>query len=102
MRVDGFDWDDGNRQKCLKHGLSSAEIEEALRFPGHVIVPDERHSTTETRFIAIGRTGTGRFVFVAFTFRATAGLTLVRPISARFMHAREIRRYEQEIARLQQ
>lgn len=25
--VVGFDWDDGNRAKCAKHGLSIADIE---------------------------------------------------------------------------
>ena len=27
MQVAGFDWDDGNREKCRKHGVSLAEIE---------------------------------------------------------------------------
>jgi hypothetical protein len=27
FHVDGFDWDDGNRSKCQKHGMSIAEIE---------------------------------------------------------------------------
>jgi uncharacterized DUF497 family protein len=25
--VDGFNWDDGNRKKCLKHGVRVEEIE---------------------------------------------------------------------------
>jgi len=28
--VAGFDWDEGNREKCRKHGVSLAEIEEIL------------------------------------------------------------------------
>ncbi len=31
MRVSGFDWDKGNLAKCLKHGVSLAEIESCLR-----------------------------------------------------------------------
>ena len=26
-RVSGFDWDEGNKSKCQKHGVSIAEIE---------------------------------------------------------------------------
>ena len=102
MRVDGFDWDDGNREKCRKHGLALTEIEQVLSAPVQVIVPDERPSTAEARSIAIGRTEAGRFAFVAFTLRERAGRRLLRPISARFMHAKEVKRYEQEIARLPQ
>ena len=27
LRVSGFDWDEGNRAKCQKHGFSIAQIE---------------------------------------------------------------------------
>jgi uncharacterized DUF497 family protein len=29
----GFDWDDGNRKKCQKHGVTLDEIEAALTGP---------------------------------------------------------------------
>jgi uncharacterized DUF497 family protein len=87
--VFGFDWDGGNQGKCLKHGVSQAEIEQAMRNDPRV-APDPVHSLTEQRFIAVGRTATGRYVFVAFCWRGGR----IRPISARFMHAREIARYE--------
>ena len=35
-----FDWDDGNRRKCQKHGLSVAEIEYVLAHSETFIVPD--------------------------------------------------------------
>jgi predicted DNA binding CopG/RHH family protein len=35
-----FDWDDGNRRKCQKHGLSIAEIEHVLAHGETFIVPD--------------------------------------------------------------
>jgi uncharacterized DUF497 family protein len=89
----GFDWDEGNRSKCRRHGLSIAEIETVLR--GELqVAPDPTHSQNEERLIAIGRTAAGRPVFIAFTMRLQNGLRLVRPITARYMHAREIRRYE--------
>ena len=34
--VSGFDWDDGNQEKCLKHGLTLEEIESV--FDGIVMV----------------------------------------------------------------
>jgi len=30
MKISGFEWDDGNWPKCGKHGVSRAEIEQAL------------------------------------------------------------------------
>jgi hypothetical protein len=52
--VAGFDWDEGNREKCQKHGVMIAEIESV--FAGTpAIGPDAAHSTAETRFLAIGR-----------------------------------------------
>jgi hypothetical protein len=59
LRVSGFDWDEGNRAKCQKHGLSIAQIE-ALFAHGPRIAPDPRHSADEDRLIAVGRTRTGR------------------------------------------
>jgi uncharacterized DUF497 family protein len=84
-----FDWDAGNTAKCLKHGLTHAEIEYALRNRARV-APDVAHSDTETRFIAVSRTSEGRPVFIAFCWRGDR----IRPISARYMHAREVARYE--------
>jgi hypothetical protein len=43
MEFAGFDWDRGNRKKCQKHGLSSAEIESVFDRPV-VILPDEKNS----------------------------------------------------------
>ena len=91
--VDGFDWDDGNRAKCGKHGVTIDEIEGL--FGAEVLVaPDPKHSGDETRFIAIGRSEKGRPMFVAFTVRNRDGLHLIRPVSARYMHAKEIKAYE--------
>ncbi len=46
--------------------------------------------------MAIGRTGRGRAIFVVFTFRVRAGKRLIRPLSARYMHSKEIESYENE------
>jgi uncharacterized protein len=97
LRVSGFDWDEGNRSKCQKHGLSIAEIE-ALFANGPRIAPDPKHSAAEDRLIAVGRTGAGRPVFVAFTLRTLGRGRLIRPVTARYMHAREVEAYEKESA----
>jgi hypothetical protein len=61
---------------------------------GPQIAPDPAHSLEEVRFIAIGRTDEGRSLFIAFTMRRRGERRLIRPISARYMHVREIRRYD--------
>jgi uncharacterized protein len=63
------------------------------------VFPDPAHSAAEARFKAIGRTGDGRAVFIVFTLRQRGGRQLVRPIGARYMHAKEIKHYEEEAAR---
>lgn len=80
--------------KCQKHGVTSAEIESV--FAGTPSIgPDVAHSTVETRFLAIGRANSGRHVFLAFTWRERNGARYIRPISARYMHAKEVQHYEQ-------
>jgi uncharacterized DUF497 family protein len=86
----GFDWDRGNWPKCGKHGMSKAEVEEVF-FNGPAVHQNPVHSETEERFKAIGQTNLGRYAYVSFTFRDG----LIRPISARFMHKKEVERYEQ-------
>ena len=93
MNVVGFDWDSGNWPKCGKHGVSREEIEEVLLGRPAVLVdphPDE------TRMRAIGKTSAGRYVFLAFMIREVDGLARIRPISARYMHKKEIDHYERQ------
>jgi uncharacterized DUF497 family protein len=86
-----FDWDDGNWPKCGKHGLTQAQIEEAFQ-SDPLIAPDP--NPAETRWRAIGRLSTARLVFVVFTYREVGAELLIRPISARYMHAKEVKHYE--------
>ncbi len=93
MDFSGFDWDDGNREKCRKHGVSIAEVENLfLSVPG--LWPDLKNSALEPRTRAIGKTAKGRWIFAVFTIRFREGFVLIRPISARYMHAKEIAHYE--------
>jgi uncharacterized protein len=91
----GFDWDRGNRDKCQKHGMSIEEIESV--FAGPVIVlPDKENPQGELRMKAIGKTPGGRRAFIVFTWRAErGGSAMLRPISARFMHGKEVESYEE-------
>jgi uncharacterized protein len=96
--VDGFDWDAGNAAKCCKHGATLEDVEAVFR-GGIDVYPDVAHSNSETRFFGIGQTLAKRYLFVAFTLRKKDGEQLIRPISARFMHAKEVNHYVAEIAR---
>lgn len=95
-RIVGFNWDEGNLAKCQSHGVTIGEIEAAFRSPMRIF-PDEVHSGAETRYLGIGRVTSDRCALVAFTYREIEGQRLIRPISARFMHAKEVRHYEAQI-----
>lgn len=95
MKVAGFDWDDGNADHCAKHGVSAGEIEHVFQ-NDPAVYADPKHSLTEQRLRAIGRNREGRYVFIAFALRKKAGETFIRPVSARYMHEKEIRRYEED------
>ena len=93
MKFSGFEWDDGNWPKCGSHGLTKPEIEAV--FQGDVrIAPDFKHSAGERRYIAVARHANGRPLFVGFTLREVDDQLLVRPVTARYMHGKEARRYE--------
>jgi uncharacterized DUF497 family protein len=78
-----------------KHGVTIAEIE-ALFMHDPRVAPDLSHSADEDRLIAVGKTSTGRPLFVAFTMRTKDGRRLIRPVTARCMHLKEIAAYEKE------
>lgn len=95
VSVAGFDWDAGNRAKCERHGVSVVELEGLFSRP-LLIIPDASHSQGEERLRAIGKTASGRSVFLVFTIRVRAGKRVIRPVSARYMHRKEVKHYEQE------
>jgi uncharacterized DUF497 family protein len=97
----GFEWNHGNRDKCQSHGVSIAEIETVFRGP-IALLPDTRHSKAEERLKAIGRSAAGRHIFVVFTLRRRGDAVLIRPISARYMHAKEIKHYDKQKKEIEQ
>ncbi len=89
----GFEWDHGNADKIrARHGVEPFECEEAF-FNLPIVAEDAAHSEEETRYYALGRTQTGRSLFLVFTIRAER----IRVISARPMSRRERRRYDEKI-----
>lgn len=99
MDFAGFDWDRGNRTKCEKHGLTLRLIEGVFTRP--VLILPDRENAAERRFRAIGTTEDGRKAFVVFTLRERQGARLLRPISARYMHRKEVVAYEEAYPDLQ-
>jgi uncharacterized DUF497 family protein len=94
MEFSGFDWDRDNLEKCQKHGIAAKLIESVFDRPV-AILPDKTHSRTEQRLRAIGKTAEGRAI-VVFTLRRRGDDILIRPISARYMHDKEVKSYEKE------
>lgn len=100
IQVNGFDWDEGNREKCKKHGLSQKEIEYFFQRKEVLVTPDPKHSDDEERYLAIGHSKKQKPMFVVFTLRDVNGEILIRPISARYMHEKEAKRYEEETTKI--
>ena len=92
-QLDGFEWDEGNREKNrLKHKVSNGECEEAFFNQPLIILDDHKHSEEEQRYAAYGVTNEGRRLMVYFTVRETR----YRVISARDMHRKERQFYEDQ------
>ena len=93
-QIAGFDWDDGNTRKSLdKHDVSQAEAESVFFNEPLIVVADTKHSEREQRLNALGKTAQNRLLHVTFTLRQ--GEALIRVISARDMHRKERKVYEQ-------
>jgi len=88
-----FEWDPGNSMKNEKHSVTDAEAEQVFFNEPLLVLEDPAHSASESRWHALGRTNEHRMLQVAFTLRA--GGTRVRIISARPMHRKERKIYEQ-------
>ena len=86
----GFEWDAGNREKNLKHGVHTSECEQVFFNYPLLILDDAKHSVAEDRFAAFGQTDGGRKLVVVYTQRAN----LLRVISARDMNRKEREFYE--------
>jgi uncharacterized DUF497 family protein len=48
LKVSAFDWDDGNRDKCQKHGLSMSDVEHVLVSARNLMVRDVKTRSRKT------------------------------------------------------
>ncbi|MGR3219942.1 MAG: CopG family antitoxin [Candidatus Anammoxibacter sp.] len=67
--IDGFDWDEGNREKCQKHGVSIPEIESLFKNDLLMVFSGKKCSGTEKRLIAVGKTEGKRSILIVFAMR---------------------------------
>ena len=89
----GFQWDRGNIDKNLiKHNVENWESERVFFNRPLLILDDPKHSVSEKRWVAFGKTDADRFLVVIFTKRNK----LIRIISARDMNKRERKFYHEK------
>ena len=90
----GFEWDEHNVTKNWhKHRVRFTECEEIFFDERLKLLPDVKHSSSEPRHWALGKTKENRHLFVVFTVRAGK----IRVISARDMTKRERTSYGEKI-----
>ncbi len=88
----GFQWDRGNIDKNLiKHNVENWECEQVFFNKPILVLEDPRHSLSEKRWVAFGKTDADRLLVVVFTKRGN----LLRVISARDMNKKEKQYYEE-------
>jgi uncharacterized protein len=80
MKFGGFDWDSGNRPKCLSHGVSLPEIE-AL-FAGDIYIVRDTILAGERRVLGFGK-GAGRWIFFSLHLASKPNSTGQRSLHAR-------------------
>lgn len=91
-RSEDFDWDDGNRNKNLKHVVPDAAIEALFESPtvfmGRIVDP----FADEWRGLVLGKDSGARHLALIFAVRGSK----LRPICCRPMRPQEKRKYEEE------
>ena len=89
----GFQWDRGNLYKNpIKHDVENWECEQVFFNRPLLVLEDPKHSTSEKRWAAFGKTDADRFLVAIFTKRNN----LIRIISARDMNKRERKFYDEK------
>lgn len=100
MQIAGFDWDRGNRFKGREHGVSLAAIESMFRSSiPCCLTLCTRSPRSGSRRLGGAQPAAGSSS--SSLWRARRGKRFIRPISARFMHKKEVEHYEKETAKLQ-
>lgn len=90
-QIKAFEWDNGNLNKNFhKHGITNEEAEEVFFDYRKKIIPDNKHSIMEKRFLLIGKNKKEKKIFIVFIIRKN----LIRIISARPLNKKEYYLYE--------
>lgn len=90
----GFEWDQGNSLKnWFRHKVSQGECEQVFFNQPLIVHEDLKHSKNEERWFLLGRSDSGRFLFIVFTIRKN----LIRVISARDMNKKERKIYDEQV-----
>ncbi len=93
-QIAGFVWDAGNERKSPEiHAVKRFETEQVFFNQPLLVLADQKHSQTEARYHALGKSDDARLLHITFTLRSDD--TLIRVISARDMHRKERNIYEQ-------
>ncbi len=85
MRIEGFDWDNKNESHISKHNVLPYEVEEVF-YEDTIFL-----SNKESKIIALGKTFSGRYLFVVFAKKEKG---YVRVITSRNMTDREKKYYK--------
>ena len=89
----GFQWDQGNIDKNLiKHEVENWECEQVFFNRPLLVLDDPKHSISEERWVAFGKTDADRLLIVIFTKRDNS----IRVISAREMNKKERKFYDEK------
>lgn len=89
----GFQWDQGNIDKNLiKHEVENWECEQIFFNRPLLVLDDPKHSISEKRWAAFGKTDADRLLIVIFTKRDSS----IRVISAREMNKKERKFYNEK------
>jgi len=86
-RFEEFEWDSGNERKNERHGVTQAEAEQVFLHQPLLLLEDAKHSGSEPRFHALGKSTDGRLLHVSCTVRGAG--SRIRIISARPIHRGE-------------
>ncbi|WP_413175231.1 BrnT family toxin [Anabaena azotica] len=88
-----FEWDENKANLNLKkYSVSFEEASSIFNDPLSISFDDPEHSLGENRYIIIGLSNEGRYLFVAYAERDDK----IRLISARLVTPKERRYYERE------
>jgi uncharacterized DUF497 family protein len=89
----GFQWDRGNiNRNLIKHNVENWECEQVFFNRLLIVLDDPKHSVSENRWTAFGKTDSNRFLVLIFAKRNN----LIRIISARDMNKRERKFYDEK------